>query len=243
MRKKKKTKKKVSNAVSQMRSIDRIAKRLGLTEQTYRIKQRNEKIQKLTPPNTKRGKEAHIGKTYKKDDSGLAIILQLPFNEKTRDFKKTGEAWVLVTDSLPVVPGKLYYKEPMRCYGKDFAERICLHLEAVEWIIRHRPISDVTGTFMVPFRTDQGEYKLVARDSEGKIVDEQDFFRGGPPNKKVIEYINEFIDRKKAIFKRRAKTKSTPMSKKRKTHTVEKGKPTGKTRKQQPAIQLKLDDK
>lgn len=238
-KKKNKKKKKVSNAVTQMNKIRRTARKIGMTEQTERIKTRNEKLIVVTPPNTPRGKEAHIVESYKKDDSGLATILHAPWNEQTRDFKRTGEAWVNVADSLPIVPGKLYYSEPLRCYGRNFAKNICLHVQAVEWCIRHRPISDVTGTFMVPFRNEKGEHKFVAYDTEGKIVDEQDFFRGLPPDSELVKYVNKFIDTKKGTFARRKKTGAKPMSEKRKGHrvtrTTAKGiKPTKRV------IQLKL---
>jgi hypothetical protein len=209
-------------------------------KQTLRILKRNEEIRTVIPPKTKRGKEAHIVETFKKDDAGLSVVLHVPFDAKKRDFKRTGEAWVNVVDALPKIPSKLYYSEPLRCYGKNFAKNICLHVRAVEHCIRHRPVSGITGTLLEPFRNNKGEHEFVVRNEEGEIVDRMPFFKGFIPyDPEVVAYVNKFIDTKKGTFKRRNKDKATPMEKKRKVHEVQRNKPSGKsTGKNKKVIQL-----
>ena len=240
MKQSKKRKKKVSNALTQMNKIRKTLRTIGMDRQTPRILKRNAEIRKLIPPKTRRGKEASIVETYKKDDAGLSTIVHVPFNAETRDFKRTGKGWILVTDALPVIDGPRYYKEPIICSGRNFAEKICLHAKAVEWCLRHRPVSQVTGKLMVPYRNPDGEYLFVARDEANEIVDSQGFFAGLPYDGELVRYVNKFIDRKKGMVKRRKKLNAKPISTITKSHTVAGVKPTGKTRAQGSAKQLSL---
>jgi hypothetical protein len=166
------TKKKVPNAVSQFNRITKAASLIGFDLQTtLKLAIRNVAIRKFIPPKTNRGKVTLHGVSFKEDIDGLAIHLHIPYSTKDRDFYRINEAWIVISDSLPVAQGKRYYREPLRCYGKKFSENIILHLRAIEWVVRHRPVAK-SGKLMVPFRNHKGEFWWVDR-SNGRIVEKE----------------------------------------------------------------------
>lgn len=215
-------KKKVSNAVSQFNKLVKAARSIGFDLQTtLSLVVRNAGIRGYIPPKTERGKVAPYGVSFKKDIDGLAIYLHIPYNTKTRDFYRVNEAWIVVTDSLPIIKGKRYYREPLRCFGKNFARNIIFQLRAVEWRIRHRPVSEKTKSLMVPFRNKKGCYEFVARNN-GRIVERRSFFIGLPDDLELVRYINKWQSGKKSTVKRRAMTGAKPMNRIRKPHRVRK---------------------
>ncbi len=223
MEKGKSFKKKVSNAISQFNKLSKAAVLLGFDLQTTMpLAIRNAALRSYLAPKTKRGEVTLHGVSYKKDLDGLAIYLHIPYNNKDQDFYRVNEAWIVVTDSLPVIKGKRYYREPLRCYGKNFAQNIILHLRAVEWCIRHRPVSVKTTvpSLMVPFRNKAGKHEFVTRKN-GRIIERKNFFISLPHDPELTTYVTKFIARKKATIKRRIATGATPMQKIRKKHKVQ----------------------
>ena len=220
MEKKKRSKKKVSNAISQFNKLCKAALSLGFDLQTtLPLAVRNAAIREYVPPKTRRGEVTPYGISFKKDIDGLANYLHIPYNTKTGDFYRVNEAWIIVTDSLPVIKGKRYYREPVRCFGRDFVRNIIFQLRAVEWRIRHRPISKKTKGLMLPFRNKLGAYEFVARKN-GRIVERKKFFIGLPDDLQLVTYINKWQSNKIAATKRRNQTGATPMRKIRKPHKV-----------------------
>lgn len=216
----KKNKKKVSNAVYQFKKLCRLARMLGFDLQTTPLLAiRNTTIRGWIPPRTERGKVTLHGVSFKKDIDGLAIYLHIPYDTTLCDFYRVNKAWIVVTDSLPIIKGKRYYREPIRCYGKNFVQNIIFQLRAVEWRIRHRPFSKLTKTLMVPFRNKFGIYEFVARKN-GRIVERKKFFTGLPYDLELAKYISKWQSNKIATTKRRIRTGAKPMSKIRKKHTL-----------------------